>query len=257
MIYKTIRHKDNRGEVNYICYTKEEAMEQGITFVPWQNANIGDWIISDNNLVAKCIQAKTYTTKKNRKNRYIKTAFGCAYYKPKTNYGKLILSNSGSPHNIAKKNNSNGERRELGKKLAHAYVNSNDLKWSINNIKMTTKRGKKYNWYKFSRTEEFKQMVREELNKLLAEKGFTESETLDLLNKTIGLAEEKKDTKTLAGIVSMLFKMHGIDQPTRVRETNELSAEAIEVLADKINDTEKEIEYHGKKQQITEGYKEN
>jgi hypothetical protein len=256
MLSREIQHKT--GAKEYFCYTKEEATERGIDFVPWPEATDGCWVLSTNNMVAQCITTKIYTTKKkNRSNKYVKTAFGSSYYKPKTGAGKLILSSTKSPHNVSGSNNLHGTRKELGRLLALNYALTSDLKWSIGKLTTYNEKAKKFNWYKFSKTQEFKQMVREELNKLLAEKGFTEAETLDLLNDTIKKAKSKNDTKTLASIVAMLFKMHGIDQPTRVRETNELSATGIENLLDNVTKEEMEIEYHGKKQQITEGYRED
>ena len=88
-------------------------------------------------------------------------------------------------------------------------------------------------------------MVREELTKILADKGFTEADTIDLLEETINMAKGKNDTKSLVTLVQTLLKMHGIDQPAKVKVTKELEASAVDLLYDDVTKHEHEIQYRG------------
>jgi len=129
--------------------------------------------------------------------------------------------------------------------IALNYALTNDLEYSINKVSVTYPSMKKYNWRSWTRTEGFKDMVREELTKILADKGFTEADTIDLLEETINMAKGKNDTKSLVTLVQTLLKMHGIDQPAKVKVTKELEASAVDLLYDDVTKHEHEIQYRG------------
>lgn len=50
--------------IPFDIYTKEEADIKGIDYVPWREANCGDWAISDDDYVGLCYDRKTYTQTK-------------------------------------------------------------------------------------------------------------------------------------------------------------------------------------------------
>jgi len=54
-----IDHKD-KGLTTYTIYRKEEADKEGLKYVYWKKADIGDYAISDDDYVAKVINRKNY-----------------------------------------------------------------------------------------------------------------------------------------------------------------------------------------------------
>ena len=243
---KTIKHRDERGLTEYVMYTKEEADKIGLPYVYWHDATPGGWIISDDNMVTTALSVKPYVdNNKKYQNFLVKTAFGMCYFKPERKSGDLNLANNEVNYTITGKRQLGGKRKEKCRMIALNYALTNDLEYSINKVSVTYPSMKKYNWRSWTRTEGFKDMVREELTKILADKGFTEADTINLLEETINMAKGKNDTKSLVTLVQTLLKMHGIDQPAKVKVTKELEATAVDLLYDEVTKREHEIEYRG------------
>lgn len=60
----TLKRKVNNRNQVYKIYTAEEADKLNITYLHWKEAHIGDYALSDDGYVGKCIGRKTYTDKK-------------------------------------------------------------------------------------------------------------------------------------------------------------------------------------------------
>jgi hypothetical protein len=251
---KTINHKT--GAVTYNLYSKEEADEKGIEYVDWRDVKeSGQWILSDDGYVAIAYTVKEYPDKRNKDmNRFIKTAFGTAFHTIGNNKKRFNLFGNEVDYSITGKRTLRGKRKQRLRMIARNYALSNNLEESIDRVTYDFKEMKKYNWRSWTKTEEFHNMVREEITKLLAEKGFSEAQTIDLLEETIGIAKAKNDTRSLVTIVQTLLRMHGIDQPTKTKTTDELEARTIDYLIDDATQKEREIEYKGRKKEERESY---
>ena len=257
MLYKTIKHPLPKGATEYILYTKKEADEQGIEYVYWHEAINNCYVLSDDDMVAKVFFCRWYDRKGvTAVNKLVKTAFGMAFFNRIGSTGKLRLSGNAVNYTVTGKRVLCGKRKEKLRMIAVNYAISNDLDYSINKIAKTYPGMQVYNWKNWTKTEVFKAMVREEVTKLLVDKGFSEAQTIDLLDDTIKLAKGKSDTKSLVGIVQILLKMHGIDQPAKTKVTNQLDAEMIDQIYDETGEQPKEIKYHGTITEQTEEYDE-
>jgi AraC-like DNA-binding protein len=91
------------------------------------------------------------------------------------------------------------------------------------------------------RTEVFKGMVREELSKLLSDHGMTENYTLDLLERTIGMARDKKDVTNLMRAIENLQDMHGMKDKHLVKTTDTLEATSTTKLIDELREEENKL----------------
>ena len=84
-------------------------------------------------------------------------------------------------------------------------------------------------------------MVREELSKLLSEHGLTENYTLDLLERTIGMARDKKDVTNLMRAIENLQDMHGMKDKHLVKTTDTIEATSTTKLIDELREEEQKL----------------
>jgi uncharacterized protein YajQ (UPF0234 family) len=99
------------------------------------------------------------------------------------------------------------------------------------------------------KTEVFRDMVREELSKLLTKHGMTEDYTLELLSDTIENARDKKDITNLMRAVENLQGMHGMKERQVIKTTHQIEGTVTRKLLDQIHEEEQKL----KATKITEG----
>ena len=91
------------------------------------------------------------------------------------------------------------------------------------------------------KSEVFKSMVRDELQGLLLEHGLTEKYTLELLEKTIAMASDKKDITNLLRAVDNLQDMHGMKDKHLIKTTDRIEASSSTKLLDELIEEEQRI----------------
>ena len=84
-------------------------------------------------------------------------------------------------------------------------------------------------------------MVRNELQGLLQEHGLTEKYTLELLEKTISMASDKKDITNLLRAVENLQDMHGMKDKHLIKTTDRLEASSSTKLLDELIEEEQKL----------------
>ena len=249
-----IKHKDDRGHKEYKIYTKEEADSAGIKYVHWYDAEEGEYALSDDGYVGIVITAKWYKDHADRKNspmnKYVRTVYGVSYYKPERKTAPLTYKDRENPYSLKGKNELVGARKKRGKEIAKVYARTFDLDYSIDEVMRRNPTWSHWNWKNWCKKEEFKDMVGNELTKLLAEKGFDRAQTLEVLKTAVGLAEKKGNVNALLKAVELLLKMHGIDKPAETKIVRSL--EAKKQISGYLEDANKEEEMIELRQTQTE-----
>jgi len=96
-------------------------------------------------------------------------------------------------------------------------------------------------WRKLTRTEEFRKMVREELQSLLLEKGYTEGVVLDLLEEALNMARGKTDITNFLRIAENMQDMLGM-RDKQITKTTQISAgQVTQNLLNEISDEERKL----------------
>ena len=237
----TINHKDI-GKKVYEIYTKEEADKENITYSAWREAKEGEWALSDDCFVSKVIKKRRYGSNHEIDNVYLRFAWGYTFYNPKYSSKELKVKGRKSNTTLTGKRPIEVKaRQEKMKNLAMVYAQTMDTDKTIakvyGEIDSNTERRVKRNM----RTEVFKGMVREELSKLLTEHGLTENYTLDLLERTIGMARDKKDVTNLMRAIENLQDMHGMKDKHLVKTTDTIEATSTTKLIDELREEEQKL----------------
>lgn len=249
---KEINHP-NKGPTEYLIYDKEEADELGIPYVAWWKAKVGEYGLTDDDVVLKLISKKTYQASGGGESEYFTFPIGSVFRSKKYKSKKFLIKNIRGHHLTSNKSrNDKWAQTDVGKQLAMLYAQIPETSFVIDKVLGEHSKNAHTRWQKYMKTEVFTKMVREEIGKLLTEKGFSEGEVLDLLRETIDLSKEKRSQATLLRSVEVLLDMHGMRNQDKVKRTESIEATRKELI-DNINSTEEKVVL----KRETEGGREN
>jgi hypothetical protein len=236
-----IDHKD-KGLTTYTVYKKEEADKEGIKYVYWKMANMGQYAISDDNYVAKVIKRKEYPSNHNKDNIYLRFPWGYTFFNPKYASKKLKVSGrktnttlSGKPALEVK------SKQDMMKNLAKAYSVTWDYNLALDMVLGSYTPTEFKKWKRMMKTEVFDKMIKEELADLLSDHGLDKTYTLDLFAKVIEMAQDKKDVTNLMRAVENLQGMHGMKDKQLVKTTEKLEAISNTKLIDELREEEDKL----------------
>ena len=233
-----IHHKGDPSPTTYTIFNKKEAKDKKIDYKYWRDANEGEYGISDDDYVAKVISRSIYKPT----SVYVRFPFGYAFYNPKYTSTTLRASGRKSNNTISGKTHwevlSNGQTM---KNLAMVYAQTMDFDKTIDHVFGNPSLNKRKTWKHRMKKENFKNMVRDELQKLLQEHGMTEAFTLDLLEETIKKAKDKGDVTNLMRAVDNLQDMHGMKDKHLIKTTESLEATSNVKLIDELREEEEKL----------------
>ena len=233
-----IHHKGDKTPTTYKVFDKKEADSKEIDYKHWRKANAGEYGLSGDNYVAKVISKAKYKPT----SIYIRFPFGYTFYNP--NYSSVKLNADGRRANntISGKTHweviSNGQKM---KNLAMVYAQTMDYDKTIEHVLDNPSDNQKIMWKRRMKKEKFKDMVRDELQKLLQEHGLTEGYTLELLEETIKKAKDKGDITNLMRAVDNLQDMHGMKEKHLVKTVEQIEATSNVKLIDELREEEEKL----------------
>jgi hypothetical protein len=236
-----INHKT--GKVYYSIYTKDEADKQGIEYKHWKEVNEGEYALSDDKLVALVIKKTFYPHEKTSgKSIYLRFPWGYFMYQPHYKTRKLLAEGRSTPHTMSGKSQLDVRAgQDKMKNLAMAYAQTMDYNLSIDMALGSTTPGEHRKWKRHMKSEVFRGMVRSELEALLADTGKDKEYTLDLLDKAIQMAVEKRDVTNLMRATEKLMDLHGMNEKTKTVTTHQIEAIQTKKLLDEINVQENKL----------------
>ena len=237
-----IHHKGDKESTSYRIYRESEAQDKNIDYKYWKEANAGDYAISDDNYVAKVISRREYASNHSTPNIYLRFPWGYTFYNPK--YKSKKLNVKGRKTNVTMSGKSYIEvqsGQDKMKNLATMFAIKPDydlaIEWAMGAVTDSERR----KWKRTMKSEVFKNMVQDELQKLLVDRGLTEGYTLQLLEETIGMAKDKKDVSNLLRAVENLQDMHGMKDKYLVKTTQQIEATSSTKLIDELREEEQHL----------------
>ena len=237
-----IHHKGDEGPTSYRIYRESEAKDSNIQYKYWKEANAGDYAISDDNYVAQVISRREYASNHSTPNIYLRFPWGYTFYNPK--YKSKKLNVKGRKTNVTMSGKSYIEvqsGQDKMKNLATMFAIKPDydlaIEWAMGAVTDSERR----KWKRTMKSEVFKNMVQDELQKLLLDRGLTEGYTLQLLEDTIIMAKDKKDVSNLLRAVENLQDMHGMKEKYLVKTTQQIEATSSTKLIDELREEEKHL----------------
>jgi len=237
-----IRHKGDKEPTTYSIYRKDEADDKNITYCYWKDANTGDYALSDDEYVAKVISRREYKSNNKIPNVYLRFPWGYTFFSPKYKSKKLIAH--GRKTNVTFTGKSYIEvqsGQDKMKNLAMMFSLKPDydlaIEWALGAVTDSERR----KWKRTMKSEVFKNMVKDEMQKLLQDHGLSEGYTLDLLEEAIRMAKDKKDVSNLLRAVENLQDMHGMKDKHLLKTTQQIEATSSTKLIDELMEEEKHL----------------
>ncbi len=221
-----IRRRIGGQAREFKVYTQDEADRLGLEYVPWKQAEAGQWALSDDGYAAECLISKAYSGRDGQLSRNVKLPFGTQWV---TRYGKLeYLPHKASEsftHTSTRSWRAKEERRrwlqnavkvraaqELGKQrrnwkeVSKAY--SPDAPIPIEKVKRL---------FRYNRV---KEMVRREIEAEIVGDGMNVFKILELGKEILAKAEAKGDVSEMRRIWEIYGDILGVSPPkprTRAR----------------------------------------
>ena len=213
MDIKLIKHRGDKTATKYTIRTKEEADRDGIKYVYWQKVKQGQYALTDDDIVAKCYKTKDYGIKKGIARRYFNFPFGPMMWKTNRTQSKcwgirlkkkLLTEEDVDKIEFTYKD-------EL-RNLALAYAITWDKTLAIAAVIHNASKARMTKLMKQMKSQSFRSLVTDELNKLLTKQGLGKEYTFELFKRAIEMAIEKKDVSNMLKAVENLQKLHGFDK---------------------------------------------
>ena len=236
-----IDHKD-KGLTTYTVYRKEEADKEGLKYVYWKMADVGQYAISDDDYVAKVIKKKEYPSNHNKDNIYLRFPWGYTFFNPK--YASKKLKVSGRKTNTTMTGKPMLEvqsKQDMMKNLAKAYSVTWDYNLALDMVLGSYTPTEFKKWKRIMKTEVFDKMIKEELADLLTDHGLDKTYTLELFSKVIEMASDKKDVTNLMRAVENLQGMHGMKDKQLIKTTESIEAVSNTKLIDELREEEDKL----------------
>tara|TARA_X000001382_G_scaffold64136_1_gene44399 strand:- start:1855 stop:2676 length:822 start_codon:yes stop_codon:yes gene_type:complete len=255
IVRKHLRQKLVKGskreyyEKAYNIYTLEEAKKNKLDYKYWKEAKAGEYGLTDDNYVAKCIKRRTYSGRVN-----VVYPFGQQFIN-KSGSGKLEYEPhkfSGSFSMISSKKAWETKKgKTLYKQFAKIYalmtlagkVNYQKLGKALGDSEALPSAKAKA----LLKKEWMQDMVNEEIKKHLDKKGIDEGNVIDMINEAYEIAKTKKDPSNMLRASENFVNILGMKASTKDLGVDHMAVEGVslESIVDTLNPA-KEVKSDGK-----------
>ena len=230
----------------YNIYTQNEADEAGLDYSHWKQTQTGDYALSDDGFVGKCIGRKDYTDKKGRVKTFVRLAYG-ANWAGNTNKIQYLKNKEYGVYTQANPEANNWAVREAtttrAKNLVNAYVGqlTSTKKVDYNQLGMIYRPDQKEPAATVRRVlkqEVIKKMVEKKLREVLSEKGINNSSVLDTMLEGLDIARAKQDVTNMIKISDAFMELLEM-KPNKKITTDMLQLDVSNSIGDIIAKEEK------------------
>jgi len=235
IVRKHLRQTLNKGskreyyEEVYDIFTKEEAESRKIDFTDWRIALKGDWGLTDDNYVAKCLNRRKY------KSRYnLVYAFGQAFTS-KTSKGKLEYTPhkmSGSYSMVSSKPAWMTKKgKDVYKRFVRIYV-AMSLEGKIDHYKLGKVLGESEKIpaakaKSLLKKEWIQKMIDEQIKKELTKKGIDEGTVIDMVKEAFDVAKDKNDPSNMLRAGENFINILGMKASMKQSGVDEMQLEGV------------------------------
>jgi len=243
-----LKRKLKKGTRVYNIYSQQEADEAGLDYSHWKQSKTGEYALSDDGFVGKCIGRKDYTDKKGRVKTFVRLAYG-ANWAGNTNKIQYLVNKEHGVYNQANPKASNWVVREANmtrtKNLVNAYVGqlTSTKKVDYNQLGMIYRPDQQQPAATVRRVlkqEIIKKMVEKKLREVLSEKGINNSSVLDTMLEGLDIARAKQDVTNMIKISDAFMELLEM-KPNKKITTDMLQLDVSNSIGDIIAKEEKTL----------------
>ena len=191
----TIKRWYDGGRKDFNIYSREEADKLGIRYVNWRDAKKGDWVLSDDGYVGECL--KIYGPYGKRQSRQFMFSFAYIWDDSKLKLNYLERKATKSYSRVATGHWAETEvKKRRSRRFILAYVLmfiAGDVDWAkLGLIYRSDQKEPARRAKHIFRQEAFQKMISKKMIEVLEEKGKTEGDVIDMLDKSFKMATQEK-----------------------------------------------------------------
>ena len=236
------RRVDNKVQ-KFTVFKKDENHPYS---VHWKQAWKNGWAETDDGYVAQCLDRTTYKDAKGKVKRLIKLTCGIQWVSPTS---KLLFEPNRDAGIYSMVKPKSWQEREAGKtrtkNAVNAYVSKifagKKVDWEeIGTIYRGDEKKPAATAKRLFKEKVVKQMVEEKMKEVLASKGINRGFVLDVIRKSIDIAENKEDVSNMLRAAENLVDMLEM-KPNKKITTDTLQIDMTNQIADKIETEEKKM----------------
>tara|TARA_R110000824_G_scaffold215674_3_gene402245 strand:- start:1697 stop:2482 length:786 start_codon:yes stop_codon:yes gene_type:complete len=241
----------------FLIYKQKEADDEGISYTHWKEANAGQYALTDDKYVGKCVGKKEYYDKQGRCRTFIKLCCGVGW----VGKASTILYEANKEFNMYSQVKPDyWVRKEIKstrfKNAVTAYVaqllSPNAIDWDvIGDIYRPDQKTPAATVRRLFKQQEVREVIEDKLKSKLAEKGITQEMVLDLHLESIEMSRVKRDPSNMMRVTESLMDLLEMKPGKRiVTETMEIGLSS--GIADQIESEEKRIKLSQKTEEPIE-----
>ena len=241
----------NGMKKTYFVYKKEEADNDALSYVHWKDAEAGDYALTDDDYVGKCINRKDYTDKQGRCKTFVKLCCGVGWttknakilYEPNRDFG---LYSQVKPDYWVRKEVKTTRFKNAVAAYVEQLLSSKQIDWTvIGNIYRPEQKTPEATVRRLFKQQEVKEVIEEKLKKTLLDKGITQDMVLDLHLEAIDVARKKKDPSNMLRATENLMDLLEM-KPGKKVITESMDFSLTSSIQDQIESEEKRVKLEQK-----------
>lgn len=236
-----IKRKLKTGTQHFSIYTQKEADKRDVKYKYWSECYAGDFGISDDGYVGECLSRSKY-----RSGTFIKMSYGANWMNKsaKIDFEKNHFLNTYSMTNPAHWLDKEVKTRRFNNTM-DAYIaqlmSDKQVDWNIlGNIYRPDQQEPAITVRRLFKEEKVQTMVKEELKKVLIDKGISESFVLDTILEAIDIAKLKQDPSNLLKASSELSEYLQM-KPNKSIQTDRIEIDVSKQIEDTILKEDKKL----------------
>jgi hypothetical protein len=235
----------------YFVYNKEEAIEEGISYKYWKDADVGEYGITDDEYVAICIGRKEYIDSQKRCRAFIKLSCGVGWgtrlskllYEPNRDFG---LYSQVKPDYWVRKEIKSTRFKNAVTAYIGQLLSTNAIDWTaIGNIYRPDQKVPEATVRRLFKQQEVREVIDDKLKQTLLDKGVNQELVLDLHLEAIEIARKKTDPSNMLRATENLMDLLEMKPGKRV-VTESMDMTLTSSIADQIESEEKRVKLEQK-----------
>lgn len=207
-----IKRKMGDGWHTYTIYTEAEALEKGLTIVPWRKATPGDWALSDDGYVGECI--RVWHTKNN--TRFITLTYGEDWDPSKLSmlYEERAATKNWSYRCLTERHKKEA-RRTRSRNAISAYVtmllSGQKIDWAaLGQMFRPDNVSPIFHVRREFKKRAFKEMIQQELERVLLNRGSSPRRVIEMYNEAFDKAADKDKPSVMVDVADRFSDLWGL-----------------------------------------------
>jgi hypothetical protein len=232
-------------------YQQNEADKKGFLYIEWRHADKGDYALSDDGYVGRCLSRKVYTDKKGRTKTFVKCAHGVQWV---TNSGKFMYEPNKEAGTYSHVKPGRWEDREArttrAKNAVTAYVSDiiqgNKPDWEmIGRIYRPDQKIPEATVRRLFKKQRIVDMVEKKLKEILIDRGITQENVVDLQLEALDLARNKGDVSNFLKVTDSFMDLLQM-KPGKVITTDTVELDFSSKITEQIEEEDKKMKLERK-----------